>query len=336
MRYKTPLFLFVVSSMTSLKKRSAMFAALLLSIMGTSSSMAEVPEQSRATIDRIIGAKGIYVTDESVYKIVLPREAATIVYDYQTLSANVGLNSWVAFTSAVHHEALLTGQLLLLEDEVDPVMTTALDAGLNITGLSEGSVFGGPRTGGPQIKVLDVSGVGTYRDLASGFHRALDQIRQTRAGTNRNIARFALPELSLKSSIDAQPLNTILSMRGTVSDGVYRAVIGRRALLYGEPIGREMGISTWISVSGSDNRAVAQGEFVATLDDLQDLLKALRSKNFHVTTVRNHMAGEHPQLIFVRFWRRGGAVELAKGLRFALDVQVGALGAERGGAGHVQ
>jgi uncharacterized protein DUF1259 len=138
-----------------------------------------------------------------------------------------------------------------------------------------------------------------------------------------------LPELSLDSSINVKPLNTILSMRGTVSDGVYRAVIGRRALLYGEPVGKEMGISTWIAVSGSDSEAVALGEFVATRDELQDLLKALRSKDFHVTTIRNHMAGEHPQFLFVRFWKQGEATELAKGLRYALDVQVGAIGTKR-------
>jgi hypothetical protein len=321
--------------MSSVKKRSAMIAALLLALTATSPSLAEVSEQSRAAIDKIIGAKGTYASDEDVYKIVPPREAATSVWDYQTLSPNIGLNSWVAFISAVHHEALLTGQLLLLEDEVDPVMTAALDAGLNVTGLSDGSVFGGPRRGGPQIKVLDVSGTGTYQDLASGFHNAFDQIRRTRADINRNTARYALPELSLDSAINAKPLNTILSMRGTVLGGVYRAVIGRRALLYGEPVGREMGISTWIAVSGTDSHAVAQGEFTATSDELHDLLKALRSKDFHVTTVRNHMADEHPQYLFVRFWKQGDAVELAKGLRYALDVQVGANETERG-AGHEQ
>ena len=148
MRYNTPTFLLAVSSMISVKKRSAMFAALFFAVIAISSSMAEVPEQNRITIDRIIGAKGTYASDEGVYKIVLPREAATIVWDYQTLSPNIGLNTWVAFTSAVHYEALLTGQFLLLEDEVDPVMTAALDSGFNITGLSDGSVFGGPRRGG--------------------------------------------------------------------------------------------------------------------------------------------------------------------------------------------
>ena len=292
--------------------------------------MAEVPEQSRTTVDRMIGTKGTYASEEGVYRVVLPREAATIVQDSQTLSPNVGLNSWVSFTSAVHQEALLTGQILLLEDEVDPVLTAVLDAGLNVTGLADASLFDGPR-----IKALDVTGIGTYQSLASAFRVGLDQITRTRRELNRSSARFASPELSLESSIAPGPLNTILAMRGDVSEGVYRAAIGRRALLYGETVGKEMGISTWIAITGTDDHAVAQGEFVATYDDLQNLLKALRSKNFHVSSIRNHTAGEHPQLLFVRFWQQGRSVELAKGLRYALDVQVGATG-KGPSTGHVE
>src|SRR5258708_5379434 len=123
------------------------FAALLLAILGASPSVAEVPEHVRAAIDRIIDSKGTYIADEGVYKVIFPREAATIVQDYQTLPFNLGLNSWVAFMPAIHYEALLTGQLLLLEDEVDPVLTTTLNAGLQVTGLADLSLFEGPCDG---------------------------------------------------------------------------------------------------------------------------------------------------------------------------------------------
>src|SRR6266478_2595181 len=103
-------------------------SAFRLDFLGAtaSRSKAEVPEQARAAIDRIVGTKGANIADEGVYKIVLPREGATIVQDYQTLSPNFGMNSWAAFTPGVRHEAMLTAQLLLLEDEVDPVLTAVL------------------------------------------------------------------------------------------------------------------------------------------------------------------------------------------------------------------
>src|SRR5439155_1004123 len=82
----------------------------------------------------ILNAKGIYVAEEGAYKFVMPREAATIVWDYQSLSPNIGLNSWATFSAGVHREAMLTGQLLLLGDEVNEVLGAALDNGLEITG----------------------------------------------------------------------------------------------------------------------------------------------------------------------------------------------------------
>src|SRR5207244_8057669 len=116
------------------------------------------------------------------------------------------------------HEPLLTGQLFLLDDEVDSGLTTVLNAGLEVTGLADSSLF----FNGPRVKALDVMGVGTYQNLASAFRKALDEIRRMRAGATRN-AKSALPELQLDSSIDPGPLNTVLSMRGLVSEGVYRA-----------------------------------------------------------------------------------------------------------------
>jgi hypothetical protein len=301
----------------------AILATLLLATVATSPSMAQLPEQARSAIERVIGNRGTYFADERVLKVVLPRDAATIVQDYQTLSPNLGLNSWVAFVPAIHHEALLTGQLLLLEDEVDPVLIRAINAGLQVTGLADTSVFDGPR-----VRALDVEGVGTYQDLAAAFRKTLDEIRLTRVDKSRNVAKFVLPELHLDSSIDPGPIDTILSMRGSVSQGVYRAAIGRHALLHGETVGREMGMSTWIVFSGSDDLAVAYGEFATTSDDLQNLLKALLSKGFKITSIRNHTNGEHPQFLFVRFWQQSRSIELARALRYALDVQVGAIATE--------
>ena len=123
---------------------------------------AVVSQEARALIERLTGGKGTYAADDGVYKVVFPREEATIVQDYQSLSPNLGLNSWSAFTSAIHHEAILTAQFLLLEDEVNPVITAALEAGMDVTGLAASSLFEGPR-----LQTLDVTGTGTFQGLAS-------------------------------------------------------------------------------------------------------------------------------------------------------------------------
>ena len=284
--------------------------------------MGQVPQQLRVSIDRIIGvqaeyvAQGEYVADDEVYKIVLPRTEATIVYDYQTLSPNLGLNSWVAFKAAIHDEAILTGQLLLLDDEVNPVITAALEAGLDVTGLASSSVFDGPH-----LQTLDLSGTGTFQDLAAAFRKCLDEIQHMRRTSMR--PKSTPPDVPMVSSIDPAPLDAVLSMKGVVNEGAYKATIGTRAMLHGEQIGREMGMNTWISIAGTNDRAVAQGELVANTDDLQKVLRALRSKAIKIVSIRNHTVGEHPQFLFVRFCGEGIAVELAKAIRCALDFQVG-------------
>jgi hypothetical protein len=288
----------------------------LLAALFSAVSIGQIPQHVRVSIDSTIGGQGAYVADDGVYKIVLPREEATIVYDYQTLSPNLGLNSWVAFKAAAHHEAILTGQLLLLDDEVNAIVTAAVDAGLDVTGLASSSVFDGPR-----LHTLDLSGIGTFESLAAAFRKCLDEIGHVRRLAIR--PKSSAPDVPMVSSIDPAPLDAVLCVKGGLAEGAYRAVIGTSALLRGEQIGREMGMSTWISVAGTNDRAVANGEFVAGSDDLQKVLKALRAKGISIISIRNHTVGEQPQFVFVRFWGEGGAVELAKAIRFALDLQVG-------------
>ena len=121
------------------------------------------------------------------------------------------------------------------------------------------------------------------------------------------------------------PLDAVLSMRGVAVGGVYKGAMGKRTLLHGELVGREMGMSTWFSFAGTNDRALAQGEFVETAGDLKKVLIALRAKGINIISIRNHTLSEQPQLVFVRFWRQGTALELAKALRYVLDVDVGAI-----------
>jgi hypothetical protein len=228
------------------------------------------------------------------------------------------LNSWVAFKSAVHHEAIATGQILLLQDEVDAVPAKALNSGLEVTGLASSSFFAGPH-----LRTLDITGVGTFQNLAAAFRECLDEIERVRKGLGN---KALPPEAQLVSSIDPEPLDRILSMKGVVIDGVYRAAIGTRTLLHGEQIGREMGVSTWVSFAGDNDRAVMHGELVTGPDDLQTALKALSAKSIKVASIRNHTVGEHPQIVFVHFWTEGSAIEMAKAIRYVLNVQVGLRG----------
>jgi len=289
--------------------------SILITLFSTALT-GQVPQQVRVSIDRITSGKGAYFSDDQVYKVVVPREEATIVYDWQTLSPNLGLNSWVAFKSGLHGHAILTGQLLLLDDEVDSVISAALEAKLDVTGLASSSVFHGPH-----LSTLDVMANGTFEELAAGFRKCLDRIQQVRRARGR--PKAAAPDAPIESSIDPGPIDAVLSIKGLVIGGTYRAAIGANAVLWGEQVGREMGMSTWVSIAGAQDRAVAHGEFIASTDDLQRVLKALRLKGISITSIRNHTMGEHPQFVFVHFRGEGAALDLARAVKYALDAQVG-------------
>lgn len=151
-------------------------------------SHAQVPKTGRNEIDQVVGVKGTYIAEEGIYKIVLPREAATLVLDYQALPSTLGLNAWAAFGPARHHRALLTGQFLLFEDEVDSVISSPVNANLEITGLADTTIFDGPA-----LKTLDVSGVGSYQNLAVASRRVLDGTQRT-ARENRCASSATSPE----------------------------------------------------------------------------------------------------------------------------------------------
>jgi Domain of Unknown Function (DUF1259) len=171
---------------------------------------------------------------------------------------------------------------------------------------------------GPHLHTLDLTATGTFQELAAGFRKCLDEIQQVRRARALRTPNTTAPDVPLESSIDPAPLDSVLSLKGAVIGGAYRAAVGADTVLRGEEAGGE----TWISVAGTNDHAIAHGEFNAGTDDLQRVLKALRVKGISVTSIRNHILGEEPQLVFVHFRGEGTALDLAKAIRYVLDAQV--------------
>jgi hypothetical protein len=286
-------------------------------------STAEMPplsEQARAGLDRVLGAKGTYVSEESAYKFSFPRTDIAVRVGTQRLAPTQAPKSWATFAPSMSREGMLIGELVLLQDEVNPVLTIALKNGLEVTGL-------GPTllAEEPKLLVLNVTGQGTYQALGAALRKALDEIPRVRAGKRDQSTAANAVAAPVPNSIDAARPNAILSMRGTTVDGIYRAAIGRVALINGTPVGREMGMSTTVSIFGTNERAFLDADIIVSPDELQRVLMALRLKALDITAIRNHTVAEHPQVLFVRVWGRGTAAELASALRYALDVEIGAV-----------
>src|SRR5262245_39170023 len=292
--------------------------AVVVAAVCSTAEMPPISERARAGLDRALGVKGTYVSEESAHTFTFPRSDIALRIDGHRLTPGQSPKSWATFSPSMHREAMVNGELVLLGDEVNPVVTVALKSGLQVTGLG-GTLLDEQ----PRLFVLNVTAEGTYQTLGDAFRKSLDEVRRIRS-EQREGSRGAAATAPMTNAIDANPLNAILSMRGMAADGIYRAAIGRVALVNGTPIGRQMGMNTKVSMFGTNDRSVLDADMIVTAGELQRVLLALRTRNLNIASIRNHLVGEPPPAVFIRVWGQGAAADLARALRYALDVQVGA------------
>lgn len=105
-----------------------------------------------------------------------------------------------------------------------------------------------------------------------------------------------------------------------MSGGVYKVTIGRTARMHGHAVGSTMGVNTWAAFSGSEDRAVVDGDFAMLEPELQPVLNALRHTDIQVVAIHQHMTGETPRIMFLHYWGIGRAEDLARGVRAALNL----------------
>lgn len=272
-------------------------------------------EQQKAQIDQITGAKGVYTAAEDVHRVSFPRTDVTVTVDRWPMHPFMGLTSWAAFTSAAAG-SMVMGDLVLFEDEVNPVMSAALSNGLEVTALHNHFFFDSPR-----VMFMHIGGHGPVEKLAVAVRKALDQVKQVRAARAAPDTQFGGPQVPEKSSITAAVVDGILGVKGQANAGMYKMAIGRKASMHGREIDNQMGVNTWAALAGSDDNAFVDGDFAMLPSELQGVLKALRGAGINIVAIHNHMAGERPQYVFLHYWGKGSAAALARGLKAALDTQ---------------
>ena len=288
--------------------------AFVLAVAAAVSSAAPL---DTAQIDQLTGLKGSLNKQEGVYKVSLPRTELKVSVDKWQMPPFMGLTSWAAFMPGMKDNAMVMGDLVLMQDEVNPVMTAALDNGLQVTALHNHFLFDEPK-----VYFMHIGGEGSLETLATGVRKALDKVKKLRAANPRPATTFALGTLPAQSSISPKPLETILGTAGQTNNGMFKAVFGRTAKMpCGCEAGKEMGVNTWAAFAGTDDNALVDGDFAMTEDELQAVLKTLRAEGVNIAAIHNHMTGETPRYIFLHYWGRGPAASLAGSLKKALDAQ---------------
>jgi hypothetical protein len=267
-----------------------------------------------AKIDQLTGLKGKMNEKEGVYKVTFPRNDVKVVVDGWTMPPFMGLGTWAAFIET-KDGAMVMGDTVLFEDEVNAAMSAALDNGLSVTALHNHFFFDHPK-----VYFMHIEGEGSVDKLAGAIRKVYDAAKQIRAGSPSPKESFGAALLPEKSSITAGPLNEIFGAQGESKDGMVKFTFGRPATMHGVKIGNTMGVNTWAAFAGSDDNAVVDGDFAVTEDELQPTVRSLLKEKINIVAIHQHMTHEQPRMMFFHYWGRGRAKDLAQAIKGAFLV----------------
>jgi len=294
--------------------RSSCAALALLASVVAPVARAADPPLDTAAIESITGIAGTMNKAENVFKISKPRTDIKPSVDRWTLPPFMGLTSYAAFMPMVGG-AMVMGDTVLLEDEVNPAMSAALDAGLEVTALHNHFFFDQPK-----IYFMHIGGMGDTARLARAVKAVYDRIAQVRSAQATPATAFP-GDIPATSSISAAPVEDVFGSKSQSSNGMVKVVIGRRATMHGVEVGNEMGLNTWAAFAGSDQQAVVDGDFAMLESELQTVLKTMRAEGINIVAIHQHMTDETPRYVFLHYWGKGKAVDLAKAVKKALNTQ---------------
>src|SRR6266487_773021 len=265
-----------------------------------------------ARIDELTGLKGKMNEKEGVYRVTFPRDDVKVVVDGWTMPPFMGLGTWAAFTET-SNGAMVMGDTVLFEDEVNSAMSAALDNGLSVTALHNHFFFDRPK-----VFFMHIEGEGSVEKLASAVKKVYDTTKAIRGPNAKPAESFSVvgqTSLPDKNSITAAPLNEIFGTQGESKDGMVKFTIGRPAKMHGVTIDKDMGVNTWAAFAGSDDNAVVGGDFAVTEDELQPVLKSLLKNKINIVAIHQHMTHEEPRIMFFHYWGRGAAKDLANAVK---------------------
>jgi hypothetical protein len=267
-----------------------------------------------AKIEQIIGVKGTMNTNEGVFKITVPRNEVKIAVDGWTMPPFMGLGTWAAFTEQTPGDVMVMGDTVLFQDEVNPVMSVALDNGLSVTALHNHFFFDEPK-----VYFMHISGTGDAEKLATAVKKVWGKVKEIRAANPKPASSFGLASLPATNSITGKTIETILGVKGQANNGMFKVVIGRTTKMpCGCDITKDMGVNTWAAFAGTDDNAVVDGDFAVLETELQPVLKSLRHDGINIVAIHSHMTQENPRILFLHYWGRASAEDLAKSLKAAL------------------
>jgi Domain of Unknown Function (DUF1259) len=297
------------------------FAAVLaVAAVPTSAWAQEVPAEYRQVLS-VLGKQGDF--KDNVLKVNIPRNDLTVTVAGVPTPTPFGFGGWVAMTKGDGGHQVLMGDLVLLQDEVNPVMSALLDNGLDVTALHNHFFRDEPR-----MYYMHVHGHGTAAELAQRLKPALALIGKATGGS-----AAPAPAAAAQSTLNTAKLAEIVGAQGEQTGAVYKFTLPRTDLNVvemGATINARMGLNTWAALTGTNDRAAIAGDVAMLESEVTPVLKALRKNGLDVVAIHHHMTTDRPMIIFLHYWGTGPADKLATGFKAAVN-ELGKHGAASSG-----
>jgi protein-tyrosine-phosphatase len=295
--------------------RSRLVAPMLACAMAFAQGDARAQEMPAeyASVLSALGKKGDF--KDGVLKVNIPRTDLHVTIGQRPAPTPFGFGGWVALTKGTDGTEVLMGDLVLTEDEVNPVMSAVLDNGLDVTALHNHFFHEQPR-----LFYMHVHGMGSAAELARRLKPAIGLIDSAIA---RAPAAATPPASSPTANLDTAGLARTIGHDGEQTGPVYKITIGRPDIAvreHGALIGARMGLNTWAAFAGTDADAMVAGDVAMLEQEVPHVLKALRANGLDVVAIHHHMIGVTPAVIFLHYYGTGPAPKLAQGVRSALDL----------------
>ena len=294
------------------KQENAMKQSLTLLALGTALLLSHAARADAIDWKKVDAALGKTATvSGEVHRYGLPRSDLHVTLDGVAIKPALALGGWIAF-APMQGEAMLMGDMVLLDTEITPVMTKLLDSGLDISAIHNHVLRASPAT-----FYMHVAGHGDPEKMASAIRAALSSASKTPFDPPATTATAA-PAIDL----DTGGIDAAMGAKGTVNGGVYQYGIPRRdpAKESGMPVNAALGGANAINFQPTGGgKAAITGDFLVTGNEVNPLIRALRAGDIEVTAIHSHMLAEEPRMFFVHFWANDDALKLARNVRAALD-----------------
>ncbi len=287
-----------------------LLSAICIAAIAQIAAAQEVPGDYQQVM-KIVGKQGDYKAN--VLKVNIPRGDLHVKIAGYSVPTPFGFGGWFAMTKGDGGEDVVMGDLVLTQEEVNPVLSALLDHGLEVTALHNHFFWDEPR-----VFFMHIHGHGRAIELANQLKPAIDLVGRAKSAEGAKTSSAAPKQ----STLDTEKIAKIVGHAGEQSGPVYKITLGRDDLdvkEMGATINARMGLNTWAAFVGTNEDAAVAGDIAMLESEVQPTLKALRAHGLDVVAIHHHMINSKPVIIFLHYWGRGPADKLATGFKAALE-----------------